>query len=84
MKFSVIVPARDEENHIGACLESVRAAADSCDGEAETVVVLNRCTNATEAIARTHGVDGPSDQGYLQVEHQLCLVSEAPRPLEAG
>ncbi len=55
MRFSVIIPARDEAARIGACLDSVAAAARPFPDEVETVVVLNRCTDATEQIARDHG-----------------------------
>jgi len=53
-KVSVIVPARNEEHYIGKCLTSVRTAAAKVDLPVETVVVLNRCTDATEEIALHH------------------------------
>ncbi len=56
MRFSVIVPARDEETRIGACLDSIRAAAAAAEPlETETIVVLNRCRDRTEEIARSRG-----------------------------
>jgi len=55
MIFSVIIPARDEERHIGACLEAVKQASAQYPGEVETIVVLNRCTDNTEAIAAGQG-----------------------------
>lgn len=55
MQFSVIIPARNEEAFIGACLDSIRTAAVQVVGEVEIVVVLNRCTDRTEAIARSSG-----------------------------
>jgi glycosyltransferase involved in cell wall biosynthesis len=54
-RFSIIIPARNEERWIGACLESIRVAAAMHRGPVETIVVLNRCTDATEAIARGFG-----------------------------
>lgn len=57
-RISVVIPARDEERYIGACLDSIAAAAGSLDGgegEVESIVVVNRCTDGTEAIARERG-----------------------------
>jgi len=55
MKISIIIPARNEESFIGACLESIEAAARNFAGEVEIIVSLNRCTDKTEEIARRHG-----------------------------
>ena len=48
----VIVPARDEQERIGACLRSVRAAIDNLpDGITTAVtVVLDRCSDDTPAL----------------------------------
>lgn len=54
-RISVIIPARDEEAFIGRCLASVAAAASRISGEVEVIVVLNRCTDRTEEIARSFG-----------------------------
>ena len=54
-KFSIVIPARNEERFIGPCLESIRLAARPYPGQVETIVVLNRCTDKTEAIARKFG-----------------------------
>jgi len=61
MKFSIIIPARNEERFLGTCLDSIRAAAKPYPGEVEVVVVLNRCTDGTEWIAREHGAKVVSD-----------------------
>ena len=53
--FSIVIPARDEERHIGACLDSIARAAARHPCEKEVIVVLNRCTDGTEAIARRAG-----------------------------
>lgn len=55
MKFSVIIPARDEEKYIGACLDSVARASLPYPGMVETIVVLNRCTDNTGRIATAAG-----------------------------
>jgi glycosyltransferase involved in cell wall biosynthesis len=55
VRFSVLVPARNEEAYLGACLASIGAAAQLYQGQVETIVALNRCTDRTEEIARAHG-----------------------------
>lgn len=56
-KFSVVIPARNEEKLIGRCLDSIRKAASSIDGSVQVIVVLNRCTDRTEDIARAAGCE---------------------------
>ena len=55
MRFSIVIPARDEAAHLGACMDSIASASRSYSGEVETIVVLNRCTDSTEVIALSHG-----------------------------
>ena len=55
LRFSVVIPARNEERFIGRCLESIRTAAASCPDQVEVIVVLNRCTDCTDQIARGFG-----------------------------
>jgi cellulose synthase/poly-beta-1,6-N-acetylglucosamine synthase-like glycosyltransferase len=54
VKFSVIVPAHNEQNYIAKCLNSIEEAANKHFYPIETIVVLNRCTDKTEEIARSH------------------------------
>ena len=53
--FSVLIPARNEEQYLPGCLESIEAAAIPFPGQVEIVVALNRCTDRTEEIALKHG-----------------------------
>ncbi len=53
--LSVIIPAHNEEGYIGRCLESIQVASAQLDLPVEVVVVLNRCTDRTEAIAQEYG-----------------------------
>jgi len=53
--ISVIIPAHNEEKYIGKCLDSIALAANNIDSKVEIVVVLNRCTDKTEQIAKDHG-----------------------------
>lgn len=55
-RLSIIIPARNEEVHLPAALAAIRCAAKFYPALAhEVIVVLNRCTDRTEAIAREHG-----------------------------
>lgn len=57
--IGIVVPAHNEEALLGACLESLRAAARhpavACEGVC-IVVVLDACSDATLSIARQSGV----------------------------
>ncbi|MFH1673797.1 MAG: glycosyltransferase [Pseudomonadota bacterium] len=55
MRFSIMIPARNEEGFIARCLESIQVAAEPFAHETEMVVVLNRCTDRTKEIARSYG-----------------------------
>ena len=51
----VVIPARDEEESIGECLDALRAAADRVEERGDrvrVVVVADSCRDATAAIAR--------------------------------
>ncbi|HXY33004.1 MAG TPA: glycosyltransferase [Planctomycetaceae bacterium] len=54
-KFSIVVPARNEEKFLPACLESIAAASAPYPGEVEIIASINRCTDRTEEIARAAG-----------------------------
>lgn len=55
MHFSVVVPAHNEESFLPKCLGALNAASRNLDQPLEIIVVLNRCTDGTEAIARNFG-----------------------------
>ncbi len=55
MKFSIVVPAHNEATYIGDCLDSIEIAGKPYPDQIETVVVLNRCEDGTEEIAREKG-----------------------------
>jgi glycosyltransferase involved in cell wall biosynthesis len=54
-RISLIVPAHNEAAFLTGCLEAARKAAERIDAGVEIIVVLNRCTDETETIARGHG-----------------------------
>lgn len=55
-KFSVVIPAHNEEKYIGKCLKAIRSAAKYVSPDSvEMIVVANRCTDRTADIARHLG-----------------------------
>ena len=54
-KISIIIPAHNEENFIGGCLAAIEAASKHVSHDVEVIVVLNRCNDGTEKIARDFG-----------------------------
>jgi glycosyltransferase involved in cell wall biosynthesis len=54
-RFSILIPARNEENHLPKCLDSIKVAATPFPDQIEIIVALNRCTDRTEEIALKHG-----------------------------
>jgi glycosyltransferase involved in cell wall biosynthesis len=53
-RFSILIPARNEEKYLPGCLESIKAAAEPFPNQVEIIVALNRCTDRTEQIAQQH------------------------------
>jgi glucosyl-3-phosphoglycerate synthase len=49
LRAIVVVPARDEEERIGACLDALAAQAEIAPGAYEVIVVLDGCTDGTAA-----------------------------------
>ena len=54
-RFSIVIPARDEEHYLPRCLDAIERAAAPYREQVEVIVVINRCTDATEEIARARG-----------------------------
>ncbi|MDB4265321.1 glycosyltransferase [bacterium] len=55
MKISVIIPAHNEQEYLPIGLAAIAEASKFTTFEVETIVVLNRCNDRTEEIARTFG-----------------------------
>jgi glycosyltransferase involved in cell wall biosynthesis len=55
VKFSVVVPAHNEEVLLPDGLRAIAAAAKNVAGDVEVIVVANRCTDSTVALARAAG-----------------------------
>lgn len=92
-RVAVVVPARDEEELLPACLDSIDAARSALrcrrpDVEVVVVVVLDRCTDGTAGVvaARGHVRGVWSDTGAVGaaraagVAHALGDVPEDVRP----
>lgn len=56
--IGVVIPARNEEELIGRCLDAVLGAARAVHPlPVTTIVVADRCSDRTATIARSHGVE---------------------------
>ena len=55
MKFSILIPAHNEELLIGKCFQSVEDAKRQISHPVEIIVCLNRCTDRTEEICKEFG-----------------------------
>lgn len=62
LKVSVVVPARDEEALIRACLQALATQEHVAPEEYEVILVLDDCTDATEPRAREVSRDFPALQ----------------------
>jgi glycosyltransferase involved in cell wall biosynthesis len=62
-RFSVLIPARNEENYLPKCLDSIKVAATPFPDQVEIIVALNRCTDHTEEIALKYGAKVVHEDG---------------------
>ena len=60
LRVCVVVPARNEEDLVASCLRSLATQADVEPEEYEVLLVLDHCTDRTEARAREFAVEWPS------------------------
>ena len=65
LRASVVVPARNEEDLVGACLRALAAQTDVGPEEYEVLLVLDRCTDGTEARAAEVAAAHPALRLYL-------------------
>jgi len=86
-RFSILIPARNEEKYLPACLDSIRVASEPLPDQVEIVVVLNRCTDRTEEIALEHGAtiirEDAKNLAKTAVRHQP-LRDQGGRGINAG
>lgn len=55
MNITVVIPAHNEEKYLGRCLASINDQSIPQDMQVENIVVLNRCSDKTEEVAKAHG-----------------------------
>ena len=91
-RIDVVVPAHDEEDRIGACLDAldaavVRLAVERPDVRVGITLVLDGCTDGSAAIVRDHGIDhietthvGVGRARALGVAHAV-LAAGTPDPV---
>ncbi len=78
-EISVVIPAHNEEVCLPRCLSSVRTAEDHLSAPVEIVVVLNRCTDRTESIAKGFGASVVAEpaRNLARIRNAGILCSQA-------
>lgn len=92
LRASVVVPARDEEELVGACLRALATQVGVGPEEYEVLLVLDRCTDETEGRAREvaaaypalrlHTLEGPGAGSGLA--RRVGMEAACRRLLEVG
>ncbi len=77
MSISIIIPAHNEERYLGGCLDAVAIAARAVSVRVETVVVLSRCTDGSERIARERGAK-------VVLDESRCIAAVRNRGVAAA
>lgn len=95
MKISFVIPAYNEQDFIGPCLESVMRELQTADCDAEVIVVNNASIDATReralAVPGVRVVDEPEkglvrarQAGYMAASGELIANIDADTRLPAG
>jgi len=79
LRAAVVVPARDEEQRIGACLDALAAQERLAADEYELIVVLDACEDGTAA-----GVEAARGRHPELVVHTLTGPGEGAGPARAA
>lgn len=79
-EISIVIPAHNEEKFIPKCLSAIRLSADTAGLAVETVVVLNRCTDSTGAIATEFGAKIVSEdaKNIARIRNAGVVASNSP------
>ena len=77
--FSVVIPAHNEQDFLPACLRSITAAAGRIAEPVETIVVANRCTDETAAVAEVAGC-----RVVIDDSHTVAAVRNAGAAVATG
>lgn len=78
--ISIVIPAHNEEEFLPDCLRGVRRAAAFAKVEVEVIIVLNRCTDRTEAIAQEAGamIVREDEANLSKIRNAGAAVATAP------
>lgn len=76
-RFSVVVPAYNEESYLGACLRSLRD--QDFDGGVQVIVVDNNSTDATATVAREAGA-----MVIFEAERGVCQARQSDTEAASG
>ena len=74
--ISIIIPAHNEEQYLPQCLKQIKLAAEKISSPVEIIVVINRCTDQSEEIAKNNSC--------LLVYSCLLYTSPSPRDLSTS
>lgn len=85
--FSIIIPARNEEKNLPRCIAAIHNSITSTTRTFEIIVVINRCTDRTEEVARSLGskivsYDGKNlsairNAGVKQAQGEIVVTIDA-------
>ncbi len=88
--LGVVIPARNEERAISACLRSVQGAISLVretypDVSCEVMIALDRCTDGTAALVAAHGADAViSNSGRVGCARHAGATAVLDRCRKAG
>lgn len=83
-RMIVVVPARDEEQRLGACLASIDVARGAARLPVWVVVVADRCTDATAQVAARFDVSVVESSAGRVGEARALGITHALRPFTAA
>ncbi len=77
---SIVIPAHNEADFLPGCLAGVQEAAALARLEVEVIVVLNRCTDGTEEIARKAGalIAHEDERNLSKIRNAGAALATAP------
>ncbi|MEK7110422.1 MAG: glycosyltransferase family A protein [Patescibacteria group bacterium] len=95
MKISFVIPAYNEEHHLGACLESIMRELDGERHDVEIIVVDNDSTDRTAEVARRYpgvrvvaeshkGIVWARARGFREATGELIANVDADAMLTPG
>lgn len=95
--ISIVIPVHNEEHHLPLCLQAISHARAHFPGSLEVIVVLNRCTDQSEAVAKSwscnivreesKNLSAIRNRGILAAQSEIVVTIDAdsrmhPRTLQ--